>query len=114
MIRTPHDAAETDREDDDRFARLFLREPGWRVGLKIGSVREFCFTTAPGQDYYHRLHDGEIYIFRGDEKLCLACAERRGLLAFEPRGLREPTLAADLDAVGAPADYDVEDRHPGD
>jgi hypothetical protein len=51
---------------------------------------------APGQDYYHRLLDGEIYLFRGDERLCLACAERRGLLSFEPRGLREPLLPIDL------------------
>ena len=37
---------------------------------------------APGQDYYHRLLDGEIYLVRDDEKLCLACAERRGLLSY--------------------------------
>src|SRR4051812_48904786 len=76
--------------------RLFLHEGGWRIELKIGSDREFCYMTAPGQDYYHRLFDREIYLVRGDEKLCVACAERRGLLAYEPRflreGVREPTL----------------------
>jgi hypothetical protein len=75
--------------------RLFLHEPGWRVELKAGSDREFCYMTAPGQDYYHRLLDGEVYLVRGDEKLCLACAERRGLLSYEPRTLREsPALPA--------------------
>jgi hypothetical protein len=69
--------------------RLFLFEGGWRVELKVGSEREFCYITAPGQDYYHRLLDGEIYLVRQDEKLCLACAERRGVLAYEPRTLRE-------------------------
>jgi hypothetical protein len=69
--------------------RLFLFESGWRIGLKLGSEREFCYMTAPGQDYYHRLLDGEIYLARNDEKLCLACAERRGLLSYEPRTLRE-------------------------
>ncbi len=67
--------------------RMFLREPGWRVGHKLGSEREFCYMMAPGQDYYHRLLDGEVYVHHGDERLCLACAERRGLLAYQPRGL---------------------------
>ena len=52
---------------------------------------------APGQDYYHRLLDGEVYLFKADEKLCLACAERRGLLAYDPKGLREPIRRADVD-----------------
>lgn len=73
--------------------RLFIHEPGWRIGQKVGSVREFCYMIAPGQDYYHRLLDGELFLFHGDERLCLACAERRGLLSYEPKGLREaPTL----------------------
>src|SRR5436309_1976999 len=69
--------------------RLFLYEGGWRIGLKSGSDREFCYMTAPGQDFYHRLLDGEIYLVRNEEKLCLACAERRGLLSYEPRTLRD-------------------------
>jgi hypothetical protein len=73
--------------------RLFIHEPGWRIGQKVGSVREFCYAIAPGQDYYHRLLDGELFLFHGDERLCLACAERRGLLAYSPKNLREaPTL----------------------
>ena len=78
--------------------RLFIHEPGWRVGLKIGSVRSFCYMMAPGQDYYHRLLDGEVYLYHGDERLCIACAERRGLLTHEARGLR-------------PMEYDVEIEH---
>jgi hypothetical protein len=77
--------------------RLFLFEAGWRIMLKVGSEREFCYMTAPGQDFYHRLLDGEIYLTRGDEKLCLACAERRGLLSYEPRTLREPFQILDLE-----------------
>src|SRR4051812_38435430 len=67
--------------------RLFLHEPGWRIGLKVGSEREFCYMMAPGQEYYHRLLDGEIYLTRDEEKLCFACAERRGLVSYEPRSL---------------------------
>jgi hypothetical protein len=77
--------------------RLFLFEAGWRIMLKVGSEREFCYMTAPGQDFYHRLLDGEIYLARAEEKLCLACAERRGLLSYEPRMLREPISTLDLE-----------------
>ena len=51
---------------------------------------------APGQDYYHRLLDGELYLFHGDERLCLACAERRGLLSYEPKGLRQPLMTFEI------------------
>ncbi len=69
------------------YPRLFLREPGWKVALKVGSERMFCYMMAPGQNYYHRLLDGEVYVTHGDERICLACASRRGLLSFEARGL---------------------------
>ncbi len=71
--------------------RLFLHEPGWRVALKLGSDRIFCYMMAPGQDFYHRLLDGELYIYHGDERICLECAARRGLLTCESLGnLRLP------------------------
>ena len=76
-----------------RTPRLFLREPGWQVALKIGSERLFCYLTEPGETHYHRIVDGEIHLIRDDEKVCLPCAERRGLLAFEPKRLREPSAA---------------------
>ena len=84
--RDPSDI-ETDPQPEPR--RLFLHEPGWHVGLKVGSIRENCYQMAPGQEYYHRLSDGEIYVARADEKLCLACAARRGLLSYEAKSLRE-------------------------
>jgi hypothetical protein len=70
--------------------RLFLFEPGWRIARKAGSEREFCYQIAPGQDYYHRLLDGEIYLQKADEKICLPCAARRGLLNYDAKVLREP------------------------
>jgi hypothetical protein len=82
------------RTADDRAEglaprRLFIHEPGWRIGQKVGSIREFCYMIAPGQDFYHRLQDGELYLYHGDERICVACAQRRGLLAFEPKSLRD-------------------------
>jgi hypothetical protein len=83
---------------DSALPRLYLQEPGWRIAVKVGSEREFCYMAAPGQDYYHRLLDGEIFLAHGDEKLCLSCAGRRGLLAFETRPLREPAATLTIPA----------------
>jgi len=68
--------------------RLFLREPGWGVGLKRTSEREFCSSMAEGEDTYHRIGLGELYLFNHEERLCLPCADRRAFFQFEPKGLR--------------------------
>ena len=66
--------------------------------MKVGSDRAFCYMMAPGQDYYHRLVDGELFVHYNEERLCFACAERRGLISTQPRALREPQAAIDLEA----------------
>ena len=80
---------------------MFIFESGWRVGVKTGSTRELCYMIAPGQDYYHRLLDGEVFLVRDGERLCLSCASRRGLdlvrAQATPRGDRRrsrPTSSA--------------------
>jgi hypothetical protein len=106
-MQPPSSASQQDlppAQDQEGIAaphRMFLFEPGWKIGVKTGSHREFCYMVAPGQDYYHRLIDKEIFLFHQDEKLCLACAMRRGLIAFQPKRLREGIVAvpADLDAI---------------
>lgn len=69
--------------------RLFIHESGWRIDIKRGSDRVFCHMIAPGEDYHHRLLDGELYLFHGDERVCLNCAGRRGLVSLDPKLLRE-------------------------
>jgi len=91
--------------------RLFLREPGWRVHLKSDSQREFCYAAAPGQDYYHRLQMGEVFVALGEEKLCIPCATRRGLIEHEPRFLRDPIDPITLDAEGSITAFEL--RPPG-
>lgn len=78
------------------FPRIFIFEPGWAITRKRSSDREFCYMMSPGQDYYHRLLDGEVYLVRGDEKVCFPCASRRGLLTHEPKSLREPMPGLNL------------------
>ncbi len=88
--------------------RLFLREPGWQVAVKVGSERTFCYLTHPGETYYHRLADGELYLYRADIKVCLPCADRQGLLHHEPKRLRPPAR----DAIAGPASAAARDE-PG-
>ena len=101
MIRDPN-APLPDRNEPNEpiVPRVFLREPGWKVAMKVGSDREFCHNIAPGEDAYHRLSDGELFIYSPDERLCLPCADRRGLLHYEPKGLRKPMRTLE---VGGPA-----------
>jgi len=89
--------------------RMFLFEPGWRIGVKSGSHREFCYMMAPGQDFYHRLLDGEIFLSRDDEKLCLDCAARRGLIALAPKRLRDVIVPINADMEAVPLELDWRD-----
>jgi hypothetical protein len=62
---------------------------------------------APGQDYYHRILDGELYLFSSGERLCMACAERRGLLNDAPKRLVREGLPRGLPGLVDPAEYDL-------
>jgi hypothetical protein len=104
-----------DTTEDENLAtahRMFLFEEGWSIRIKSGSHREFCHMMAPGQDFYHRLLDREIFLVRSDERLCLACATRRGLIALQPKRLRDSitSVPADLEAIPLELDSSDTDR----
>lgn len=86
--------------------RLFIFDAGWQTAVKATSLREFCTTMAPGQDYYHSLLANEIYVHHGTEKLCLACAIRRGIVVFEAKRLREAVVVPNTGTEAAPIDVD--------
>lgn len=65
-------------------ARLFLpTAEGWDAGIKQGWEREYCHAKNPGEDFFHLLMNGEVYLQRGSEKVCLNCALRRGVASRE-------------------------------
>jgi hypothetical protein len=97
-------------EESNPTRRMFIYESGWRVGVKTGSTRELCYMMAPGQDFYHRLNDGEVFLVRDGERLCLACAGRRGLISYEPKQLRESIVSLPADADAMPLEVDWRDR----
>ena len=104
----------TEREPvrEAEIPRLFVREPGWKAQIKHGSERMFCFLMAPGEGNYHRIADGELYLQRGDERICLPCADRHGLLHHEPKALRPSLRGIDLNAphLDEPDGYGLRDE----
>jgi hypothetical protein len=94
-------------DDSPEVPRLFLREMGWTFATKNGAEREYCYAMFPGQDFYHRLMDGELYLQGVEERLCIPCAARRGLIAFEPRILRSPVVGLDVEGSRDLDPYDV-------
>ena len=54
-----------------------------QVQLMRGGEREYCFAQNPGEDFFHLLVAGEVYIQYGDEKYCLNCAMRRGMITAD-------------------------------
>jgi len=55
----------------------------WKARLKQGWDKEYCYSKNPGEDYFHLLLNGEIYVQRGNEKYCLQCALRLGYVTHD-------------------------------
>ncbi len=71
-------------EDAHRDHRLYVPNPeGWTAQLKIGWDKLHCYAKNPGEDYFHALMHGEIYLQNGHEKLCLNCAIRQGVISTD-------------------------------
>ena len=63
--------------DIDR--RLYLRDPDtWQAKVRSRGERIFCYLKTPSEDWHHQIGVGEIYLQKGDERLCLNCALRSG------------------------------------
>ena len=61
--------------------RLYFPAPEtWTAHVKSNSTKEYCYTKMPGEEHFHLLVKGEIYLQHQDEKLCLNCAMRQGVL----------------------------------
>lgn len=60
-----------------RDHRLYLpKHSGWEAVIKQTWEQEYCYAKIPGEDWFHLLANGELYIQRGSEKFCLSCALR--------------------------------------
>lgn len=64
--------------------RLYLAQPeGWSAHVKQTWEKEYCFQKNPGEDHFHLIMQGEIYLQHDEEKYCLQCALRRGTLTSD-------------------------------
>lgn len=67
---------ETDR-------RLYLPlSDDWQVRVHKG-IRAYCSYQNPNESWFHLIVDGELYLQSGDEKICLNCALRHGVLTTD-------------------------------
>lgn len=67
-------------EPTESDRRLYLPRPdGWEARIKTG-IREYCYYRHPGEDWFHMILPGELYLELGAEKVCLNCAVRQGIL----------------------------------
>lgn len=61
--------------------RLYVPDnEDWDIHIKRDSERTYCYAKLPGEDWFHLLLTGEIYVSRQHEKYCLRCALRMGFL----------------------------------
>jgi hypothetical protein len=64
--------------------RLYVPDyAGWKAAIKHDWNKEYCFVQKPGENFYHLLVTGEIYLQRGSDKFCLSCAVRHGYATHE-------------------------------
>ena len=90
--------------------RLYVPFPeGWEVRIKSGA-REYCSLRRPGEDWFHLLVAGELYVQYGSEVMCLNCAYRQGHITDDRlfwqtgRGrARLPPLTPETSSVGVDA-----------
>lgn len=70
-----------ENQNDVDDIRLYIAQPdGWKGGVKQTWEKEYCFHKKPGEDYFHLLMYGEVYLQHDDEKICLQCALRSGIV----------------------------------
>ena len=78
---TEFDPSGSPAESDVPDIRAYLAAPeGWAAHVKQNWEKEFCFHKKPGEDYFHLLMHGEVYLQHDEEKVCLQCALRNGIL----------------------------------
>jgi hypothetical protein len=64
-----------------RDLRLYIpNTEGVKLHAKVDASKEYCFYKNPGENYFHLLVMGEMYLEVGHERICLTCAYRHGMI----------------------------------
>lgn len=65
-------------------SRLYVHSSeGWQARIKQGWEKQYCYSRFPGEEHFHLILNGEIFLEHSDEKLCLTCAMRRGVITTD-------------------------------
>ena len=63
--------------------RLYITDPtAVEIRMKKSSEKGYCHHRFPGEEHFHLLMSGELYVARGDQKICIECALRLGYLTL--------------------------------
>lgn len=68
----------TEESAGDR--RLYVPEEHWEPYIRRGGDRFYCYGKFEGEDWHHQIVTGELFLKRGAEVLCLACAIKQGVI----------------------------------
>lgn len=81
QLAASQDGAAEEVPDPIPDTRLYVPDhDDWDVHIKRDSERMYCYSKHPGQDWFHLILNGEIYVTHQHEKYCLRCALRMGFL----------------------------------
>ena len=76
-----NDASPEILPDPEPDTRLYVPDnEDWNVLIKRDSERIYCYSKHPGEDWFHLILSGEIYMARQHERYCLRCALRLNFL----------------------------------
>ena len=68
---------DSSKNSGSKDIRLYVpNNDGWSAEVKQNSTKEYCYYKNPGEDYFHLLVLGEVFLVRNNEKCCLSCALR--------------------------------------
>ena len=80
--------------------RLYVRAfREWKAVVKQDFDRLYCHAKLPGEDFYHAVTGGEIYLDDGETQLCLNCAMRTGVLTTDRQHWQRETKPTEIRAV---------------
>jgi hypothetical protein len=89
MANRDHDGIVLEDTQPAVDERLYVpHSTGWSAHIKHSGGTERCFAQHPGQDFFHLLITGEIYLENGGERFCLTCAMRRGIINRDRKFLK--------------------------
>lgn len=78
------DSSNLSDPDPSPDTRLYVPDhEDWNVAIKRDSERIYCYSKKPGEDWFHLILSGEIYITRQHERYCLHCALRMGFITTD-------------------------------